>query len=122
MFVGNFLRKNTISMRLIAHAMDYWSKGSMKALFLQHEVGLKRLGVFYSTFFARKNRMECFSLPAIFVMICKYSKVDLLCVRASKSLLLQSLSLTHCKQDAQCSQQTTARIQQSMSIVGWLSM
>ena len=55
MFVGNFLRKNTISMRLIAHAMDYWSKGSMKALFLQHEVGLKRLGVFYSTFFARKN-------------------------------------------------------------------
>ncbi|KAF6029252.1 PANK2 [Bugula neritina] len=36
-FVGNFLRKNTLSMRLIAHAMDYWSNGSMKAIFLEHE-------------------------------------------------------------------------------------
>ncbi|XP_067935692.1 pantothenate kinase 3-like [Watersipora subatra] len=36
-FVGNFLRRNTLSMRLLSHAMDYWSKKSMKALFLQHE-------------------------------------------------------------------------------------
>ncbi|XP_074642047.1 pantothenate kinase 3-like [Tubulanus polymorphus] len=36
-FVGNFLRVNTISMKLLAHAMDYWSQGSMKALFLEHE-------------------------------------------------------------------------------------
>lgn len=37
-FVGNFLRINTISMRLLAYALDYWSKGQLKALFLEHEV------------------------------------------------------------------------------------
>ncbi|KAI8789170.1 pantothenate kinase 3 [Biomphalaria glabrata] len=36
-FVGNFLRVNEISMKLLAYAMDYWSNGSLKALFLQHE-------------------------------------------------------------------------------------
>lgn len=36
-FVGNFLRVNTISMKLLAYAMDYWSKGQLKALFLRHE-------------------------------------------------------------------------------------
>jgi len=36
-FVGNFLRTNTISMKLLAYAMDYWSKGTLKALFLKHE-------------------------------------------------------------------------------------
>ncbi|KAK3731655.1 hypothetical protein RRG08_035326 [Elysia crispata] len=36
-FVGNFLRVNTISMKLLAFAMEYWSNGSLKALFLEHE-------------------------------------------------------------------------------------
>lgn len=36
-FVGNFLRVNTISMKLLAYAMDFWSKGALKALFLEHE-------------------------------------------------------------------------------------
>ncbi|XP_078462480.1 pantothenate kinase 3-like isoform X2 [Lampetra planeri] len=36
-FVGNFLRVNTLSMKLLAYAMDYWSKGQLKALFLEHE-------------------------------------------------------------------------------------
>ncbi|XP_048853006.1 pantothenate kinase 3-like [Brienomyrus brachyistius] len=36
-FVGNFLRVNTLSMKLLAYAMEYWSKGQLKALFLQHE-------------------------------------------------------------------------------------
>lgn len=36
-FVGNFLRKNTIAMKLLSYAMDYWSKGTLKALFLKHE-------------------------------------------------------------------------------------
>lgn len=39
-FVGNFLRVNTISMKLLAYAMDYWSKGQLKALFLRHEVNI----------------------------------------------------------------------------------
>lgn len=38
LFVGNFLRVNTLSMKLLAYAMDYWSKGQLKALFLRHEV------------------------------------------------------------------------------------
>ncbi|XP_019753372.1 pantothenate kinase 1 isoform X2 [Dendroctonus ponderosae] len=36
-FVGNFLRVNPIAMKLLAYAMEYWSNGSMKALFLEHE-------------------------------------------------------------------------------------
>uniref|UniRef100_H3A7N4 pantothenate kinase n=1 Tax=Latimeria chalumnae TaxID=7897 RepID=H3A7N4_LATCH len=36
-FVGNFLRINTLSMKLLAYALDYWSKGQLKALFLEHE-------------------------------------------------------------------------------------
>ncbi|XP_065210683.1 pantothenate kinase 3 isoform X2 [Planococcus citri] len=36
-FVGNFLRVNEISMKLLAYAMDYWSAGTLKALFLEHE-------------------------------------------------------------------------------------
>ncbi|KAF5924899.1 hypothetical protein HPG69_008573, partial [Diceros bicornis minor] len=39
-FVGNFLRINTIAMRLLAYALDYWSKGQLKALFSEHEVFL----------------------------------------------------------------------------------
>ena len=36
-FVGNFLRINELSMKLLAYAMDYWSAGAMKALFCKHE-------------------------------------------------------------------------------------
>ncbi|XP_059477811.1 pantothenate kinase 3 isoform X2 [Neocloeon triangulifer] len=36
-FVGNFLRVNPIAMKLLAYALDYWSKGALKALFLEHE-------------------------------------------------------------------------------------
>ncbi|XP_025050404.1 pantothenate kinase 3 isoform X2 [Alligator sinensis] len=36
-FVGNFLRINMIAMKVLAYAMDYWSKGQLKALFLEHE-------------------------------------------------------------------------------------
>ncbi|KAK0143898.1 Pantothenate kinase 2, mitochondrial [Merluccius polli] len=39
-FVGNFLRVNTLSMKLLAYAMDYWSKGQLKALFLRHELAV----------------------------------------------------------------------------------
>ena len=36
-FVGNFLRVNAISMKLISYGLEYWSKGALKALFLEHE-------------------------------------------------------------------------------------
>ncbi len=36
-FVGNFLRVNSISMKMLASAMDYWSNGATKALFCEHE-------------------------------------------------------------------------------------
>ncbi|XP_077992001.1 pantothenate kinase 3-like [Glandiceps talaboti] len=36
-FVGNFLRVNPIAMKLLSFAMEYWSKGAIKALFLEHE-------------------------------------------------------------------------------------
>lgn len=36
-FIGNFLRENELSMKLLSYAVDYWSNGEMKALFLEHE-------------------------------------------------------------------------------------
>ena len=32
------MRINDLSMNLLAYATDYWSKGTIKALFLEHEV------------------------------------------------------------------------------------
>ncbi|VDO43548.1 unnamed protein product [Brugia timori] len=34
---GNFLRVNPIAARLLSNAMNFWSKGTKKALFLIHE-------------------------------------------------------------------------------------
>jgi type II pantothenate kinase len=45
-FVGNFLRGNTISQRRLSYAIDYWSKGEMEALFLEHEGYFGALGAF----------------------------------------------------------------------------
>lgn len=38
--MGNFLRINTVSTKLLAYAMDFWSKGQLRALFLEHEVSI----------------------------------------------------------------------------------
>ena len=40
-FVGNFLRLNDIAMKLLAYAMNFWSEGKTKALFLEHEVSVE---------------------------------------------------------------------------------
>lgn len=45
-FVGNFLRRNMISQRRLSYAIDYWSKGEMEALFLEHEGYFGALGAF----------------------------------------------------------------------------
>ena len=45
-FVGNFLRENKLSQRRLAFAIDYWSKGEMEALFLEHEGYFGALGAF----------------------------------------------------------------------------
>jgi type II pantothenate kinase len=45
-FVGNFLRGNKISQRRLSFAIDYWSKGEMEALFLEHEGYFGALGAF----------------------------------------------------------------------------
>lgn len=45
-FVGNFLRVNQLSMKLLSYAVNYWSKGAMKALFLEHEGYFGAVGCF----------------------------------------------------------------------------
>jgi pantothenate kinase len=45
-FVGNFLRHNNISQRRLSYAINYWSKGEMEALFLEHEGYFGALGAF----------------------------------------------------------------------------
>lgn len=42
--MGNFLRVNPISMKLLAYAMEFWSNGTMKGLFLEHEGYFGALG------------------------------------------------------------------------------
>ncbi|KAL3925195.1 MAG: hypothetical protein SGILL_000568 [Bacillariaceae sp.] len=45
-FVGSFLRQNTISQQRLSYAIDFWSKGEMEALFLEHEGYFGALGAF----------------------------------------------------------------------------
>ena len=45
-FVGSFLRENMISQRRLSYAINYWSKGEMEALFLEHEGYFGALGAF----------------------------------------------------------------------------
>lgn len=45
-FVGSFLRENMISQRRLSFAINYWSKGEMEALFLEHEGYFGALGAF----------------------------------------------------------------------------
>lgn len=45
-FVGSFLRHNPISCRRLAFAIEFWSAGSMEALFLTHEGYYGALGTF----------------------------------------------------------------------------
>ena len=48
-FAGSFLRHNMISQRRLSYAIDYWSKGEMEALFLEHEGYFGALGAFLMT-------------------------------------------------------------------------
>jgi hypothetical protein len=49
-FAGNFLRhENTIAMRTLAYAIQFWSKGGMEGLFLRHEGYCGALGAFLAT-------------------------------------------------------------------------
>ena len=45
-FIGNFLRVNRLSMKLLSYAVNYWSKGAIKALFLEHEGYFGAVGCF----------------------------------------------------------------------------
>ncbi len=50
-FVGSFLRHNSISCRRLAFAINFWSKGAMEALFLEHEGYFGALGTFLQSAF-----------------------------------------------------------------------
>lgn len=45
-FIGNFLRVNQLSMKLLSYAVNFWSKGAIKALFLEHEGYFGAVGCF----------------------------------------------------------------------------
>ncbi|OWF45342.1 pantothenate kinase 3-like [Mizuhopecten yessoensis] len=60
-FVGNFLRVNTISMKLLAFAMEFWSDGAMKALFLEHEGYFGAMGCMMEYISSRSG--DSFSYP-----------------------------------------------------------
>lgn len=57
-FVGSFLRRNTISCRRLAFAIDFWSKGAMEALFLVHEGYFGSIGTFLKTSFGADDLAE----------------------------------------------------------------
>jgi pantothenate kinase len=45
-FSGFFIRNHAITMNTISYAINYWSKGTMEALFLKHEGYLGAIGAF----------------------------------------------------------------------------
>ncbi|KAG9300826.1 hypothetical protein G9A89_004456 [Geosiphon pyriformis] len=45
-FGGYFIRGHSITMNTLSYAIDYWSKGTIKALFLRHEGYLGAVGAF----------------------------------------------------------------------------
>eukprot|EP00937_MAST-01D_sp_MAST-1D-sp2_P005644 g5644.t1 len=57
-FVGNFLRRNTISIRFLAYAINFWSKGQMCAQFFKHEGYFGSLGAFLAHAFANRKRQH----------------------------------------------------------------
>ena len=87
-FVGNFLRVNTLSMKLLAYAMDYWSRGALKALFLEHEV--------CSSLHAYVCVRVCVEMAVpvcahIYICLCASGLVLLLCYPCvSRTLLVRS--------------------------------
>jgi len=58
LFVGNFLRINPISMKLLAFAMEFWSKGAIKALFCRHEGYLGAVGCLLELMKTRHSRLS----------------------------------------------------------------
>lgn len=54
-FVGSFLRHNPISCRRLAFAIDFWSKGEMEALFLEHEGYFGALGTLLHSAFGEES-------------------------------------------------------------------
>jgi type II pantothenate kinase len=58
LFVGNFLRINAISMKLLASAMDFWSSGAIKALFCKHEGYLGAVGCLLELMKTRHSRLS----------------------------------------------------------------
>ncbi|CAM6129359.1 unnamed protein product [Calypogeia fissa] len=48
MFTGSFLHNNKLAMRLLAVAMEFWSEGNMKAVFLRHEGHAGAMGALLS--------------------------------------------------------------------------
>lgn len=76
-FVGNFLRVNPISMKLLAYAMEYWSNNTLKALFLEHEVKIFVLFYFYFFLFFFKSIVHKISQNKYFAKIlCKRCRVN----------------------------------------------
>lgn len=57
-FVGNFLRINAVSMRLLSGAMDYWSNGAMKALFCEHEGYFGAVGCLLELIRSKEERTQ----------------------------------------------------------------
>jgi type II pantothenate kinase len=50
-FVGSFLRHNSISCRRLSFAINFWSKATMEALFLEHDGYFGALGTFLQSAF-----------------------------------------------------------------------
>ena len=64
LFVGNFLRINPISMKLLAFAMEFWSKGAIKALFCRHEGYLGAVGCLLELMKTRHSRLSSPAPPS----------------------------------------------------------
>ncbi|KAK0408000.1 hypothetical protein QR680_003715 [Steinernema hermaphroditum] len=60
-FVGSFLRANSIVARLLSNAMDFWSGGTKRALFLEHEGYFGAVGCLFNVPGVRENSCQVFA-------------------------------------------------------------
>ena len=65
--MGNFFRSmNSISMRSLAAAMEFWSQGTKQALFLEHEA---RRAPFARSLHSQFARGDCTTVTDIYILV-----------------------------------------------------
>ncbi|KAL1924465.1 uncharacterized protein VTP21DRAFT_4119 [Calcarisporiella thermophila] len=76
-FGGCFIRGHPVTMNTLSYAINFWSKGEIKALFLRHEGYLGAVGAFLKFETARRSSRKSFSFSENFTITQKITSNSL---------------------------------------------